>query len=153
MHPSMRTRKRSIHAVQSPAPASSSATGPAEIKRAHLADPSCTQLRDLGFTIFKPMLQTSAALTIAAGALQAQLKLCSRQPQHDKFTGYTEFPRKQRLEHQIGSKALHDLPLLQHIIPTVGLRATCTDILVTRPIVSTHMSGHSLLLPAGYKGL
>lgn len=117
----MRTRKRSIHAVQGPAPTSSSAIRPSEVKRARLSDLRCSQLQGRGFTGLKLLPDTNLALEIAAVALHVQLEDCSKQSKQERFAGFKSFPHKERLEHHAGSSVLNDLPILQHVAAEVSL--------------------------------
>ena len=117
----MRTRKRFRSAAQSAAPVTSSDRHGAQTKRARLPQLSCAQLRQQGFTTLGLTNDTATALTIAAAALQGQLKLCSTQPEHHRTAGYKAFPRKQTLAYQAGVLLSPTVPILQHVATQVSL--------------------------------
>ena len=117
----MRTRERSITAVQDSAPALSVATGPAEVKRVHLSDPDSSQLKGRGFAMLRLLPDTFLALAVAAGDLQAQLKHCSKQSLQGKLVRFRYCPHKEQLKHHPGDSVLHDLPILQHVTAEVSL--------------------------------
>ncbi|KAL0027691.1 hypothetical protein WJX79_009241 [Trebouxia sp. C0005] len=58
-------------------------------------------------------------LTVAGKALQGQLDVCSKQPAHSTYAGYTSLQGKQRLEYQPGDAVLGDLGVLQQLVTTV----------------------------------
>ena len=51
-------------------------------------------------------VSTAATLTIAGKALQGQLEVCSKQPAHSTYAGYTSLQGKQRLEYRPGDAVL-----------------------------------------------
>jgi len=73
-------------------------------------------------------VSTAATLTIAGKALQGQLEVCSKQPAHSTYAGYTSLQGKQRLEYRPGDAVLGDLGVLQQLATTVRL-LSCTAML------------------------
>ena len=117
----MKTRKRSRSTAQSAAPVPSYDRHGARTKLARLPELSCSQLRQQGFTTLGLTNDTATALTIAAAALQGQLKLCNKQPEHHRTAGYQAFPRKQTLAYQAGVALSPIVPILQHVAIEVSL--------------------------------
>lgn len=65
---------------------------------------------------------TADTLSVAVGAFQAQLEILNNQAAQDRFAGFQQLARKQRLEFCAGRSALGQLGLLQ------GLAATMQDL-------------------------
>jgi hypothetical protein len=88
---------------------------------------SLVQLRQEGSTVLNVPVSTAATLTIAGKALQGQLEVCSKQPAHSTYAGYTSLQGKQRLEYRPGNAVLGDLGVLQDLATTVRL-LSCTAV-------------------------
>ena len=117
----VKTRKRSRPPVNFTKCESTDEHLRAGTKRARLPPLSCSQLQQRGFTILKASSDETAALTIAAAALQSQLKLCSIAPERTRLAGYKGFPCKQILEYQAGMSIAQVPPVLQHVTIEVSL--------------------------------
>lgn len=126
----MRTRKRAVfptHVSSSVCAHERTKAKRARLSKfttaAHFAD----QLRQQGFALLTP--DDSTFFSIAAEALQGQLKVCGQRPEHAKFPGFQAFEHKQRLEYQAGSAVAPELVTLHQLTTEVSLQMRDTVIM------------------------
>ena len=119
----MRTRKKTATAACQATHVPKNA--PAEKAVIPAFEQSLVQLRQEGFTVMDVPVSTAATLTIAGKALQGQLEVCSKQPAHSTYAGYTSLQGKQRLEYRPDDAVLGHLGVLQQLATTVRL-LSCT---------------------------
>ena len=113
----MKTRKRTATAARQATYIPKNASAEKVVDPAF--EHSVVQLRQEGLTVLNAPVSTAATLTIAGKALQGQLEVCSKQPAHSRYAGYTSLQGKQRLEYRPGDAVLGDLGVLQQLATTV----------------------------------